>query len=325
VRIVSDKDETMGCEGPGDDVRMVKPFYTPSKPVLTYEGAATASEQGEPVGQLGRRNIFDAIRGAYDLGYNDARNARAVPGDSAPGYDGRNVEADHGGALFNTLNRRLHTAQPAPAARPMPDAKALEIAGRVSTCVEAIREAEAHHRIGSRPTAPAVTAEWVVKANSILEDLAAFESGNAAGSPVMNRAQIGARAINLLRDMLSAVPAAAVPADRDVFVVNLMRHTTLTKTQARALLAHWLDGVEPGAALFATAAVPAVPAVPEGWQLVPVEVTPEMVGAFADATDDEPIWHQTTEEDRQETIKLFGPCYRALLASAPTSTKGGAL
>jgi hypothetical protein len=68
----------------------------------------------------------------------------------------------------------------------------------------------------------------------------------------------------------------------------------------------------------------AVPAVPEGMKLVPVEPTPEMVGAFADATDDEPIWHQTTEEDRQETIKLFGPCYRAMLASAPTSTEGGA-
>lgn len=62
------------------------------------------------LGPLEKRNIFDAIRCAYDLGYNDARNARAVPGDSAPGYDGRSVETDHGGALFNTMNRRLSEA-----------------------------------------------------------------------------------------------------------------------------------------------------------------------------------------------------------------------
>jgi hypothetical protein len=60
-----------------------------------------------------KRRIFDAIRGAYDLGYNDARGARAVHGDSAPGYKGRDVEADHGGALISALER--YTTQPAPA------------------------------------------------------------------------------------------------------------------------------------------------------------------------------------------------------------------
>lgn len=55
---------------------------------------------------------MDAIRDAYDLGYNDARNAKAVPGDSAPGYHGRDVETDHGGALFNTLQRRWLASQP---------------------------------------------------------------------------------------------------------------------------------------------------------------------------------------------------------------------
>lgn len=38
--------------------------------------------------------------------------------------------------------------------------------------------------------------------------------------------------------------------DRDVLVVNLMRHTTITKNQARALIDHWLDGVEPNPELF---------------------------------------------------------------------------
>ena len=83
---------------------------------------AFADERATPepltLGPLAKRNIYDAIRGAYDLGYNDARNARTVPGDSAPGYDGRSVEEDHGGALFNTLNRRL-AATPEPVGEPV--------------------------------------------------------------------------------------------------------------------------------------------------------------------------------------------------------------
>ena len=73
-----------------------------------------SQEQAPPstLGALAKRRIFDAIRGAYDLGYNDARNAKAVPGDGAPGYEGRNVEADHGGALMNSLNNCLKGAQP---------------------------------------------------------------------------------------------------------------------------------------------------------------------------------------------------------------------
>jgi hypothetical protein len=67
----------------------------------------------EPVAMpaMAKRRVFDAIRGAYDLGYNDARGARAVHGDSAPGYKGRDVEADHGGALISALER--YTAPPA--------------------------------------------------------------------------------------------------------------------------------------------------------------------------------------------------------------------
>ena len=77
------------------------------------EASLSATPEPLTLGPLAKRNIYDAIRGAYDLGYNDARNARTVPGDSAPGYDGRSVEEDHGGALFNTLNRRL-AATPEP-------------------------------------------------------------------------------------------------------------------------------------------------------------------------------------------------------------------
>jgi hypothetical protein len=67
----------------------------------------------EPVAwhAMAKRRVFDAIRGAYDLGYNDARSARAVHGDSAPGYKGRDVEADHGGALISALER--YTTPPA--------------------------------------------------------------------------------------------------------------------------------------------------------------------------------------------------------------------
>lgn len=77
-----------------------------------------------------KREVFDAIRGAYDLGYNDARNARTAPGDGAPGYKGRDVEADHGGALLHRLDHLL-AAQPTPelsfagiAARKLDDLKA---------------------------------------------------------------------------------------------------------------------------------------------------------------------------------------------------------
>ena len=69
----------------------------------------------------------------------------------------------------------------------------------------------------------------------------------------------------------AAQPAPAVP-DRDVLTVNLLRHTSLTKTQARALIAHWLDGAVPDAALFKKAS----PVVPDGFALVPVEPTDEM-------------------------------------------------
>ncbi len=82
-----------------------------------------AAVDQEPValGPLAKRRVFDYIRGSYDLGYNDARNARAVPGDNAPGYKGRDVEVDHGGALFNAL--RACITAPQPARQPLTDAQ----------------------------------------------------------------------------------------------------------------------------------------------------------------------------------------------------------
>lgn len=81
-----------------------------------HQPAVQQGDGGTDIGQLGRRTVLDAIRSAYDIGYSDARNARTYPGDSAPGYKGRDVEKDHGGALIaklNALAARPHTAAPA--------------------------------------------------------------------------------------------------------------------------------------------------------------------------------------------------------------------
>ena len=101
----------------------VPQLYPEGNTVLLYttpQEAQPAPVQ-EPVAlhAMAKRRIFDAIRGAYDLGYNDARGARAVHGDSALGYKGRDVEADHGGALFSALERyTTPSAQPAPVQEP---------------------------------------------------------------------------------------------------------------------------------------------------------------------------------------------------------------
>ena len=77
--------------------------------IEALEEAIAEQQAAEPgaLGPLARRRVFDYIRGAYDLGYSDARNAKAVKGDGAPGYKGRDVEADHGGALLNALNAQV--------------------------------------------------------------------------------------------------------------------------------------------------------------------------------------------------------------------------
>lgn len=79
---------------------------------MAYQwGMQAVRGQGVPDGfwPMARRRVFDYIRGAYDLGYNDARNARTIPGDGAPGYKGRDVEADHGGALLHALEALAST------------------------------------------------------------------------------------------------------------------------------------------------------------------------------------------------------------------------
>ena len=83
-----------------------------------------AQPASEPVahamtGPMCKRVVQDAIRSAYDTGYNDSRRVSAKPGDSAPGYRGRDVEADHGGALIARLSTLL-AATPQPAAKPRP-------------------------------------------------------------------------------------------------------------------------------------------------------------------------------------------------------------
>jgi len=89
----------------------------PAQPATEDSSAVQPAAQLAPVQEpvalhaMAKRRIFDAIRSAYDLGYNDARNARTTPGDSAPGYKGRDVEADHGGALICALER--YTTPPA--------------------------------------------------------------------------------------------------------------------------------------------------------------------------------------------------------------------
>jgi len=114
---------TVTSESGNPDVTMSW-WHEPPLPVgtklYTTPPAQPAPVQ-EPVSlhAMAKRRVFDAIRGAYDLGYNDARRARAVHGDSAPGYKGRDVESDHGGALISALER--YTAPPA--AQPaVPDA-----------------------------------------------------------------------------------------------------------------------------------------------------------------------------------------------------------
>jgi len=97
-RVCFEGDEVVWTDEPPESGTLL---YTapPAQPAPVQEPVAL-----HPVA---KRRVFDAIRGAYDLGYNDARGARAVHGDSAPGYKGRDVEADHGGALISALERYI--------------------------------------------------------------------------------------------------------------------------------------------------------------------------------------------------------------------------
>jgi hypothetical protein len=107
---------------------------------------------------------------------------------------------------------------PAPAARPMPEAVALEIAGRVSTCVESIREAEKFHGIGSQHTAPAVHAD-VVATVRIAYDEESDEWLGVDAAPVNQCDVCGAQPAN-------AAPAA-VPAVPEDVAKNAARYVWL--------------------------------------------------------------------------------------------------
>lgn len=59
------------------------------------------------------RWLKGAIRDAYDAGYNDARNNKAVPGDSAPGYKGLEVERKSGRHYADAINNWSEAASSA--------------------------------------------------------------------------------------------------------------------------------------------------------------------------------------------------------------------
>ena len=100
----------------GIPVSCGKPLCSPGNHHPLCKLAEQPAPAQEPVlfSELAKRRVLDYIRGAYDLGYNDARNAKAIRGDSATGYKGREVEADHGVALLHSL-QSLYTTPPAPA------------------------------------------------------------------------------------------------------------------------------------------------------------------------------------------------------------------
>lgn len=54
-----------------------------------------------------------------------------------------------------------------------------------------------------------------------------------------------------------------------------------------------------------------------GWQLVPIDVTDDMLAEFAKGADSSVDWHGATEAERQDVRDGFGPAYRAMLAAAP--------
>lgn len=163
---------------------------------------STAAPAGEPVqattaGALhpvAKRRVFDAIRDAYDLGYNDARNARTIPGDSAPGYKGRDVETDHGGALIHALEAAPQPAQQAAApgvARGGVDCigLALDLEARFKTVgsqtTERAMRAAAHGlRLLAATPAPAAPtqAEQAFKADALRwREANRFKVGDASG------------------------------------------------------------------------------------------------------------------------------------------------
>jgi hypothetical protein len=221
---------------------------------------ATASEQGEP----------DDIEAIIACLGDDAATLR----DESPEI------ADNLDAAAEAL-RKLYTAQPAPAARPMTREQVKDLMEQIGLYgasaaerahfINGIRHAEAHHHIGSQPTAPAVPADGCAVAAAGTVALASalhrIKTGNLEGA-----AEVVAKVREMLikRGRELAAPAA-VPEG-------------VAKNAARYV---WLrDASVPPHNFYLS-----VPAEFDG-----VKYQPSEVDAYIDAT---------------------------LLASAPTSTKGG--
>lgn len=85
----------------------------PCGPVQIYPSAlfqlttpqAPTPQPNVRVGEDGEQFVRDAIRSAYDRGYNDARNAKSVPGDSALGYRGRDMSEEIAVDVLARLSR----------------------------------------------------------------------------------------------------------------------------------------------------------------------------------------------------------------------------
>jgi len=322
------------------------------KALRTALTQATASEQGEPVALT-----EDQVWRSEQIMEWNAEHGLRMPTLMA---FVRAVET----------TRALYTAQPAPAARPMPAIHDEIQAARTADAdadewpdAWAFKRgwqcAEAHHRIGSQPTAPAVpvftdpqidaiglsdtdsghqiysfrrgfkrglemlscapavTADFnagVTAALKEIEHWQAVEKRSGSGS-VWSQYVHGA-----VKNLLSAAPAApAVPAEQCPTIdLDLLAWEKIKETAAASpwippeyYQSEWVAAV----CSFLKEAAPAaaVPAVPEGMKLVPVAITEEMHQAAVKT-----IVRCTGNDDFPPRV------WAAMLASAPTSTKGGA-
>lgn len=77
----------------------------------------------------------------------------------------------------------------------------------------------------------------------------------------------------------------------------------IVKHQVGGVAVHILGDLKPGDLLYTSA-----PTIPEGWRLVPIEPTPEMINAACDCQDADP-------EDGCESETYHG--YKAMLSAAP--------
>lgn len=72
---------------------------------MTGDTNTPSSPVTQSVGEIGERFIRDAIRSAYDQGYNDARLPLNLPRDNAPGYRGRDKSDEIAADVLARLHR----------------------------------------------------------------------------------------------------------------------------------------------------------------------------------------------------------------------------